>query len=189
MFTPFLFKSTIKMTITLNTTTDPTTGNTLCSSLTISSTLLDDWVANQGTKTLTVAFRSHCDATLYSKVIEIADISGDGAATPYSFNLVPADYETTNILPQGVHTIKLTLTVTSTSSKTNETGCKIVACDLECQVRDFQAANLDSNIWMWYNALTIGESCDQCSCEESCSIWDHIQEMLNNTVTNDCGCN
>jgi len=177
------------MTITLNTQVNVTTGDTECISLTVVSTTLDDWMANTATKTLTAVLSINCGDTTYTKTIEVGDVSGDGDATPYSFDIVPADYtssETT--LDGGVHKVKLVLTTDATGSTEVEIGCKVVNCGLLCEVRDFMAANEDSTIWMWYNALMEGEQCDQCSCQESCSIWSHLQELLNNTSTDDCGC-
>jgi len=178
------------MTITLNTQVNGTTGDTECISLTVVSTVLDDWMANQGTKTLTAELSINCGETTYTKTIEVGDVSGDGGATPYSFDLIPSDYESTeSTLNGGVHKVKLVLTTNATGSTEVEVGCKVVNCDLLCEVRDFMAANENSTIWMWYNALIEGEQCDQCSCQETCSIWDYLQEeLLNNTSTDDCGC-
>jgi hypothetical protein len=179
-----------KMTITLNTSINSTTGNRQCDSLSLISTLLDDWMANQGTKTLTAEIQTHCDAAATTITVEAGDVSGDGGATPYSITLEPSDFGSTGTtLDDGVYKLKFILTVDATGSTTADLGCKPVICALECNAAAYQIANITStNIWMLYETLLYQDNCAQCSCEMACDLYDYILEVIQNSDTDDCGC-
>lgn len=178
------------MTITLNTSVNATTGNRQCDSLTLSSSLLDDWMDNQGIKTLEVTLRTHCDDDPIVIEVEVGDVDGDGDATPYSITLLPADFEATGTtLVDGVYKLKFTLTVDASGAESYDVGCKPVTCALECNVAAFQIENVTtSNVWMFYETLLYQDNCAQCSCTMACDLYDYILELIENTETNDCGC-
>lgn len=175
------------MTITLNTTT--TDGVTTCDDFTIASDLFETFMDDVASYTLTLVATINCSETEYTLEVDSDDVNGDGVDTPYSWD-VPADLfeEAATTLDDGVYKLKLLLVEDSSGTTTPDIGCYIVDCMLKCTVRDFQAANTESTIWMWYNALVQGNDCDQCGCAESCALYEYIQELLNTSETNDCGC-
>jgi len=160
------------------------TVNSDCTSLQIVSTLIDDYIATP-TVDLTLSFED-CEGTTYEyDIVEGTDVT---AGTPNFATITPAQIisATATEFPDGVY--QVTLTADDSGTITTEVQCMLVDCDLECRVFDFQAENLTSRVSQYYEALKLGETCDNCSCTGMCSLYNKILDLLANNTENDCGC-
>lgn len=167
------------------------TSNADCTLWTVTdSTLLDQYQADgEGDPTdytLTfIIYKLNCEDVEYTQVVEWASITG--AETPYSYEFDPTiiDADATEFA-DGVYSVKFLLDDDGTI--TPEVGCHLVKCDLECRVFDYQSEHMDSNIFLYYQALQLGPSCDQCDCQGMCDLLTKIEDILASTPSNDCGC-
>lgn len=161
------------------------TVNSDCTSIQFESTLIDAYVLDP-TIELSITF-TNCDGTDYNYDITASEVtSGTPNYVTITPDLIISDSATE--FSDGVYTV--TLTSDDNGSVQTEVQCMLVDCNLECQVFDFQSENLTSNIFMYYQALLLGETCDNCNCSGMCALYNKILNILDSTdSTNDCGCN
>lgn len=159
------------------------TVNADCTSIELESTLIDEFVGDY-TLDFTITL-TDCDSNTYSYTVLEEDVTeGDPNVLTITPELIISDDATE--FPDGVFTVTLTLDDSGTLS--TDVRCMLVDCDLECQVFDYQAENLTSKIFMYYQALQLGENCDNCNCSGMCALYNKILDILGETTENDCGC-
>lgn len=157
-----------------------------CASFEVQDALIDDWQSNQETKTLKFLWTKNCGGTENEYTVTVDDLSGDG---PYTLTVDADTIESgTSAIDDGVYQLKLQLVVDETGSTTTAVGCSFVDCETNCAVWDYQAEYPTSAIWMWYDALTNSVLCSQCKCTDLCNIYTLIQDQLQKTVSDGCGC-
>lgn len=160
------------------------TVNSDCTSIQLESTLIDAYVGDP-TIELNVTF-TDCDGTEYTYDIVALDVT---SGTPNYATITPdlIISATATEFDDGVYNVVITSDDAGTI--TTETQCALVDCSLECLVFDFQSENLTSNIFQYYQALLLGETCDNCNCSGMCALYNKILDILDSTdSTNDCGC-
>lgn len=100
------------------------------------------------------------------------------------FTILPADFNATEKLCDGIYSIKYTSTY-STGTKIVEYKCHLVDCSLHCDVTNTYATTRDSEALRLYQVLKMGLDCSDCDCELLCDIY---LELTTTKVTNNCGC-
>jgi peroxiredoxin family protein len=159
-----------------------------CQTLEIQSELVDAFMANAEESSLSVTLTT-CDKTEYSYSISEEDITSEEIddVTVYTLVLNSEDVAELEVFPETVLHVVLTFT-NSENEIQKEVGCQLIGCELECRVYDYQSNNLDSNIFLYYQALLLGENCDQCNCKGMCDLLEKIESILASNSDNDCGC-
>lgn len=160
------------------------TVNSDCTSITIESTLVDAFVADP-TLDFTITL-TDCESTSYDYTITADEITeGDTNILTITPDLIISASATE--FPDGVFTV--TLATDDDGTVATDVQCMLVDCDLECRVFDYQSENITSNIFQYYQALQLGENCDNCNCSGMCALYEKILNILDsNTTDNDCGC-
>jgi len=71
--------------------------------------------------------------------------------------------------------------------------CTFLDCEdkVKCKVKDYYIANEDILPIAIYDALLLSNTCDSCTCAESCKLYTKLSNLLNltNVSSTDCGCN
>lgn len=165
------------------------TSNADCTLITLTgSDLLDQFMDGVDLILTLYIYKINCEDTAYEIEVDAGDVTGTGdPEDPYTYSIDPTiiDVDATEFA-DGVYSIKFVLDDDDTL--TSEVGCVLVKCDLECRVFDYQSEHLDSNIFLYYQALQLGSSCDQCDCQGMCDLLTKIEDILASTPSNDCGC-
>lgn len=120
----------------------------------------------------------------------VAFISGS------SLYLSPTFFASTKLI-DGIYSITFEATTTD-GSKAEDTGCYFIDCVTRCKVaqtihnylEDIDKGITDSpfvNVHMVHYALTTDGNCS-CNCNDMCSLFSHLQLLLDNIQTSPCGC-
>lgn len=158
-----------------------TLSNTTFTSITISSTLLDSFIANPSS---------------YIQVQVIGDITCSGTTTTKTYTSTSPITGSTDVRTStGVETIvpnffglttfgngiySFTVELTSiTGNTTKDRGCIFIDVDVKCNI---PAECLDKQ--MLHYTLTQSQSCD-CDCNRLCEI---LNTITDSTTDNDCNC-
>jgi hypothetical protein len=168
--------------------------NNDCTQVDIQGDFIDTFgiAGDPETVSLTVSITHNCGcqscetAEEYSYTVLGEDVVGD--STPYTLQLSPTEFGQTNdAFLEGVYLLKIRLDNDGTLSEQNI--CMTVLCDLECSVFDYQLNYPESKIRLWYDALTSATQCDNCECQDACTLYSNILNELTKTPSqNDCGC-
>jgi len=77
-----------------------------------------------------------------------------------------------------------------------DTDSTFVDCTVECNVTDYIASNLCSNLYSLYKALIYADSCSTITVEQKCALWEYIGRELDyfegspcDSGAANCGCN
>ncbi|RTL06232.1 hypothetical protein EKK58_05945 [Candidatus Dependentiae bacterium] len=146
--------------------------NTDCSLITIGS---DNFATDNLSNTLTV--------TINGVAYEV-DIP---TTTLTTFELDAAAVSLDS-LPKGVYALKLTCTLAD-SSTTEESLCRVLLCEEDCNVIDLYATASTSDTTLArvlaYEALKYVNDCSTCSCTVASLLYANYTQ----TDVTDCGCN
>jgi hypothetical protein len=159
--------------------------NSDCTQIDITGSQIDAFAADPEGVTLVLNVEHDCDDTITTYTVLDADVTD---AEPYTLNLTPDLIgQTEDTFLEGVYSIRLQMSQGETV--TEEKTCAIVTCDLQCRVFDYYVNYPESSIMQAYEALTFAGICDNCFCEDACTLYNHILNLLSQTpVENDCGC-
>ncbi len=156
-----------------------------CTSITLKSDLLSDYLGNSTNRTLVMESYVDCCTT---NTISVTIVAGD--ITVDEITIDPTIYGST-VYKNGIYYFKLTLTESSGSSE-SESNCAPLICDLKCLVAAASAEQPTSMIYKYYNSLALMLSCDYCNCEIACTTYKLILSELktsNSSINvSDCGC-
>lgn len=152
-----------------------------CTSVTITSNLIDTFVASPEDYTFSVEFLYN-NAAKPSRDIAVEDVNVD------TLELQSQDFGLSE-WSTGVYGVKLVLTPTQ-GSEQYEQKCFFSDCsDLICRVHKYQIDNPDSKVRNLYDALIDLENCGDCDCTYMYKAYILLLDMLNTPVTeNDCKC-
>lgn len=157
-----------------------------CTQATIASDLITTYsndFPNSDDLTLTVEYNCGDGTT-----IELTDENLDLIENEYV--LEPSAIGQSDSLCDGIYNLVLT-TTDDEGETTKEYYCLFVNCTIKCDILDYVANNLDSNIYGLYEILTWLTTCEkpECKCSNACLIYDKIIELINeDAAANDCKC-
>lgn len=149
-----------------------------CANFTITSDLIDDWVADSEIE-LTLNIYKNCSDT--AVVLEAADIDSGSTLIVTAANLNQSE-----ILTDDVYVLELVSVDGATT--TTEVYCLFINCDTKCRIITYLADNLNSNIYHLYQVLNDGEVCTDADCANACVIFNEISRLLDDSNTLPCGC-
>lgn len=159
----------------------------------IASDFITDWIEEDPTHTFSISLIvSKGCATADNVTIDLDEDNLDMDGEYYE--LVPSDLGQDTTFTDGVYSIVVRKVITSSGSSSEDVGCKFIDITTGCDVMDYTADNLDSDLIAFYTALSTIGICAQCICANACVIYDYIANKLslNTTSTNatnsDCGC-
>lgn len=159
------------------------TVNSACTSIHITSQLVDNFQANPANG-LEVIFQD-CEKNIFSYEVLAENIEEIDDVNTLVLTPELEIFDDSETFPDGVYAVKLLYTAGET--QLIELSCMLVKCELECRVFDYQSENMTSNIFQYYQALLLGEDCDNCNCSGMCALYNKILDMLADTKLNDCG--
>lgn len=162
--------------------------NSDCVTLRVQSTLITDWVALDGDPnqpTLTLTYTYNCgdttsltvDNTTVDLINEWIDLTKDELGT-----------EDDTTIQNGIFFFTMKSVDPVTSDISYEYYCYFVDCAIKCELVEYLAKNLDSNIYSYYQVLTHLNTCTECPCTHACTIFDFMDALLDEEITEDCGC-
>lgn len=140
--------------------------NNDCTTITISSDLIDQFVDAFPTPAWDLVFNRTCGC--------------EGEAT--SVEITPEDVDVQNntitvSIPVGVSTLTLSRVETN-GDRTDDTLCYFNSCGVECDIVELVAAG-NHDAWEYFQALQLVNVCDSCTCEKACLIWTELSNILN----------
>lgn len=159
------------------------TVNSDCTSIQFESTLIDNYVGDP-TIALSIQFED-CDGTTYTYDIEAGDVT---SGSPNFVTITPDLIISASATEFSDGVYQVTLTADDDGTISTEVQCMLVDCALECRVFDYQSENITSRVSQYYEALKLGEQCDNCSCTGMCALYQKILTILQTSTDNDCGC-
>lgn len=166
--------------------------NSDCSIITFNS---DGLLQPEGTTIDSIAlkYRSNCSST--ETEVDLTDLIEDVAdgALSVSSAIFYSD-ETKDVYCDGIYYFQLDIVYTNGDGtfQISDSACQLIDCTLKCKVLEYYTSTKDKNVWYYYTALTLGNSCDSCYCTEMCSLYTELKLLLNdnsiNIDTSGCGC-
>lgn len=162
-----------------------------CSDLVIASDLIDDFVQNSVTHSLTITVTINCCSDPYVKTIDISDTNLTLSVPGATYTLDPAFFSfIEDVLLDGVYFVELKLTEILTGSYELEQKCAFIDCETKCLVFEYIRDNTDwFNVYTTYEAATWAPDCDDCDCGSTCTLYERLQEYLQITSPEIPGCN
>ena len=166
-----------------------------CESIIATQTLINSGSAETGTIVLTV-YKNCCDCVGYSIPISKNVANEPINGTNYEIaagviTLKPALLGAgITTFPDGVY--KVVITVTSTGGAvTTQSNCFFLDCSTSCDVAKYLKKLLktptDVEAHLLHFGLKTGGNCN-CNCDEMCSVYTKLYNILNNTETCLCNC-
>lgn len=149
-----------------------------CTTLRISDDLIDAFIAQSPTfdHSLRITYQLNCGT---ATVVTLEDTSG--------LNTTDSSYDISSP-STGVYSVKIEKVPDSGADITDDFNCFFIDCSkVDCDVINFTADDLSSNVVKYYQALTYAYGCDEYPCNAACRIYNHLNNILGNT--SDCGCN
>ena len=145
-------------------------------SFAISSELLDIWGEDDIPATLYVY--EGCGDT----AIEI-EMSEDVEGESYDMIITPTLLgQTGTAIADGIYRLEL---VSDGDDIITEKYCLFIDNELKCNIVEYLATNLTSNIYHLYMVLANAETCVDCNCSNLCTIYDEIVRLID-TQTDGC---
>lgn len=151
-----------------------------CNQISIESSLIDDYIADQTNKTLTLVSKYVCN-TEYSETLELADLDVPNSR----YVLQPTYYSSTATkFTDGIYSYSVVLTESGTDQTDN--ACFLIACSLKCDVVEYLADSSNSLndrvvVATSYERLDDLATCNQCDCENACVIYTELCSILKTT--------
>jgi hypothetical protein len=175
--------------------------NTDCTQLIAVQTLINSGVAETGTIGLTV-YKNCCDCTGYP-----VTVVKDGANLPINvvnkygisgttITLEPGILGTgITKFPDGVYKVVITVTKDAdgdgVDEVTTESNCFFMDCSTSCEVakyiKNLLKTPADVEAHLLHFGLVNGSNCN-CNCDEMCSLYTKLYNILNNTEACLCNC-
>jgi hypothetical protein len=158
-----------------------------CTRLLISDDLISDYISQSPTPDHTLVFNIAVNDSA-SAVVEVTyDAGEDNAYATLS------DFSMTDRLDDGIYTVEIVKTVTVGGAITKKKECAGIFCPkgMICEIVEYVASNLDSNVPELFYLLNNFNGCTEASCDDAIKIWEHLQDQLGiftTAKTNDCGC-
>lgn len=149
-----------------------------CTTLTITSDILTDYVGGD-TVTLTVTY--NCGTAVDLVVDTDITINVDDEVV-----LVPSDISQTTAFSDGVY--RLVLTDSTNPTHVIETKNVYMFCEVNCDMITHYSKYKDSNIYAFHELLQQFGACDEFTYENSCLLWEEINNILEKPNTSGCGC-
>jgi hypothetical protein len=149
-----------------------------CASFTITSDLIDAWVADN-TIELTLNVYKNC-------AIEPIELEAGDVDSGSTLIVTAASLDQTSILADDIYVLEL-VSVDGDTTET-EVYCLFINCDTKCRIITYLADNLNSNIYHLYQVLNDGEVCTDADCANACVIFNEISRLLDDSNTLPCGC-
>lgn len=159
--------------------------------ITISSSLLDDFIATPEDYTdvdIQIYFNSTTSSTTetYSEddlITDVTNVATDSGVTWVN----PAFFNTTEF-SQGIYHVVITLT--STGSIQTDEGCIFIESTIACDVNDYRLLstvdlNKRLNVGIDYYMLTKSQSCT-CGCDNLVEIYNNLITTLANNTCSTC---
>lgn len=145
----------------------------------ITSQAITDFVAGQPTPGFTIKLVSNynCGDDI-EKQLTIADVGGG------SYTITPSFYSMSSVLSDGVYYISIVKTPTS-GTPSEETICYFLDVNIKCDLEDYLADNLESDVFKYHMALEFVNDCSDCRCIDACVLHDELIRVIN-TTCNDC---
>ena len=142
----------------------------------ISSELLDAWGENDTPATLYVY--EACSDT----AVEI-EMSEDVETGSYDMLIDAALLgQSGTAIADGIYRLEL---VSTGDDIITEKYCLFIDNELKCNIVEYLADNLTSNIYHLYMVLANAETCVDCNCSNLCTIYDEIIRLID-TQTDGC---
>lgn len=158
------------------------TKNTDCTTITISSTYLDDFRTSSNDVTAVTLFYGVNGAGESVYEIEVADITDDYITLNVDFF-----EQTTEALCDGVYCFRL-VTVQG-SDEIIEYGNILIDCGLICTLAQYAWNNPTKQIHSKYEAIKYFQQCNSCDCSTVYSLYVDLMADLDMPVgSEDCGC-
>tara|TARA_Y100000590_G_scaffold396343_1_gene476995 strand:- start:752 stop:1294 length:543 start_codon:yes stop_codon:yes gene_type:complete len=169
-----------------------------CTQLIVTQTLLDsdDAIPAGATYELTV-FKNCCDCTGYPVTIAFSANKPVASAGIYTIDdkvikLEPGILGTgTTVFPDGVYKVVLTQIESGGAPITTESNCFFMDCSTTCEVakyiKNLLKTPADVEAHLLHFGLVNGSNCN-CNCDEMCSLYSKLYNILNNTETCLCNC-
>lgn len=163
------------------------TKSTDCTQLYISGTLVSDYISQSPTPDHSLVFYASVNGS-DAALVEVTYDAGNDRAY-----LTLSDLGMTTRLDDGIYTIEIIKTVTVGGAITKEKECAGIFCPKGtiCEIVEYVASNLDSNVPELFYLLNNFTGCSETSCDDAVKIWEHLQDQLGiftTAKTNDCGC-
>lgn len=167
--------------------------NSDCSTLTLNAEAL---VTASGKTFDSLVLRSRLNCSSTESSVDISSLIGSIANSQIS---IPATQfyadETKTQYCDSVYYFQLDITYTTGSGTflVQDSACRLIDCQLKCDVLSYYTKTKDKLAWFYYYAILQGNDCDSCYCTESCSLYTELKLLLNanTSVTNSdsgCGC-
>ena len=172
--------------------------NTECTQLIVTQTLLDSTatIPVDATYEFTV-FKNCCDCTGYPVTIAFTANKPVTSAGLYTIDnkvikLEPGVLGTgTTVFPDGVYKVVVTQIEDGGAPITTESNCFFMDCSTSCEVAKYVKNLLktpaDVEAHLLHFGLVNGSNCN-CNCDELCSLYSKLYNILNNTETCLCNC-
>ena len=159
--------------------------NSDCTQIDITGTQVDTFAGDPENVTLILKVERNCDDTVTNYTVLDADVTDE---VPFTLNFTPDMIgQTEEAFSEGVYSLRLEMTQGETV--TEEKTCSIVGCELQCAIFDYYVQYPESTIMQAFDALMMAGTCDNCYCNDACTLYTHILNLLSQTpVENDCGC-
>jgi len=158
-----------------------------CTRLNITDDLIDAYIAQSPTPDHTLEYYVQIGDG-ESTLMEVTYDNPNGLAY-----LDLDDLGMTGVVDDGIYTIEIVKTDTGSGTVKKKKECAGVFCPkgLICDIVEYVASNLDSNVPELFYLLNNFTGCTEASCDDAVKIFEHLNDQLGiftTAKTNDCGC-
>ena len=167
------------------------TKETDCSAITIFDDELTTFydAGAPSTTTITLDITCNCTGTPLSITIdELGDLEYSGGVASFVIDSTILE-QATSTIDDGIYHIELTVNKDS-GEYYNAEVCVGILCTAKCEVVEYLASNLSSDIHKYIQVLDEWiNDCDACDCSKACIVYTYLRKLLNEEIENPCNCN